>query len=191
MTSPKSHQDCNSVNVLQTISYLICVIWCVTTHFSVSQYVSLFTKVMFLKRSLFKKKSIQYQGKLQRCNFVIQWSTTSIIRKYNYFWTPGIDKNPLRNQLYYYPSDPKLHQVHAVARIGESIIMEFQQAYEINNVRFGCWMLMVEQQTCKYQQQLLIGRLKKSFMMVLLPIIYYQLKNLQKFVFQQLKNKLF
>ncbi|CAD8058022.1 unnamed protein product [Paramecium primaurelia] len=58
------------------------------------------------------------------------------------FRTPGIDNNPLRNLLYYYPSDPKLHQGHAVAIIGESIIVKFQQAYEINTVRF--WMLDVD-----------------------------------------------
>ncbi|CAD8213880.1 unnamed protein product [Paramecium pentaurelia] len=58
------------------------------------------------------------------------------------FRTPGIDNNPLRNLLYYYPSDPKLHQGHAFAIIGESIIVKFQQAYEINTVRF--WMLDVD-----------------------------------------------
>ncbi|CAD8211268.1 unnamed protein product [Paramecium pentaurelia] len=55
------------------------------------------------------------------------------------FWTLGIENSPLRNLLYYYPPDPNLHQGHVVARLGESIIVEFLQAYEINTVRFWMW----------------------------------------------------
>ncbi|CAD8075696.1 unnamed protein product [Paramecium primaurelia] len=33
----------------------------------------------------------------------------------------------------------QIHQGHVVARLGESIIVEFLQAYEINTVRFWMW----------------------------------------------------
>ncbi|CAD8172209.1 unnamed protein product [Paramecium pentaurelia] len=55
------------------------------------------------------------------------------------FRTQGIDNLPLRNLLYYYPSDPNLPQGHVVANLGESIIVEFYQAYKINTVRFWMW----------------------------------------------------
>ncbi|CAD8213245.1 unnamed protein product [Paramecium pentaurelia] len=56
------------------------------------------------------------------------------------FWTQGINNLPLRNLLYYYP--PNLLQGHAVAYIGQSIIVEFYQAYKINTVKF--WMLDID-----------------------------------------------
>ncbi|CAD8146594.1 unnamed protein product [Paramecium octaurelia] len=57
----------------------------------------------------------------------------------NTFWTPGIENSPLRNLLYYYPTGPNLHQGHVVAWLGQSIIVQFLQAYQINTVRFWMW----------------------------------------------------
>ncbi|CAD8085184.1 unnamed protein product [Paramecium primaurelia] len=53
------------------------------------------------------------------------------------FWESGIDNSPLRNLLYYSPN--YLVIGHVVARLSESIIVQFLQAYEINTVKFWMW----------------------------------------------------
>ncbi|CAD8214751.1 unnamed protein product [Paramecium octaurelia] len=57
----------------------------------------------------------------------------------NSFQSPGFENNPLRNLLYYYPPDPLLYQGHVIAWLGQSIIVQFLQAYQINTVRFWMW----------------------------------------------------
>ncbi|CAD8076231.1 unnamed protein product [Paramecium primaurelia] len=59
-------------------------------------------------------------------SFVIQWST-SIFSKKNYFLE------------IYCITTLHVHQKHVVVRLGESIIMEFLSAYEINTARFRMW----------------------------------------------------
>ncbi|CAD8116534.1 unnamed protein product [Paramecium primaurelia] len=54
-----------------------------------------------------------------------------------WYWEQGADNSPLRNLLYHYPEPVK--QGHVVAELGESMIVQFLQAYEINTVRFWMW----------------------------------------------------
>ncbi|CAD8191738.1 unnamed protein product [Paramecium pentaurelia] len=49
-----------------------------------------------------------------------------------WYWEQGADNSPLRNLLYHYPEPVK--QGHVVAELGESMIVYFLQAYEINTV---------------------------------------------------------
>ncbi|CAD8214443.1 unnamed protein product [Paramecium octaurelia] len=78
-------------------------------------------------RGNYKDVASQYNGALL--------STARV----NTFWTPGIENSPLRNLLYYYPTGPGRLQGHVVAWLGQSIIVQFLQAYQINTVRFWMW----------------------------------------------------
>ncbi|CAD8050367.1 unnamed protein product [Paramecium primaurelia] len=95
----------------------------------------------------FLKMIIIFQDQHLLCfvySFVIQWSTLSSSKK-TIFWAPGIENSRLRNLLYYYP--PDVHQGHVIARLGESINLEFLSAYEINTARFWMWDIDDRKQT--------------------------------------------